>query len=323
MERLGKSLGVREKIDAGQEAGRQARHKEGLARWEADRLSREKIEAQKAEATAGSAVGKAAETRRVAAEKAKTAAVAAKDTARKDKLDREYQRLRGDRDKLVARIEKLEDTVAKPGSTTADKAHLAAARKKLAEFDKGKTLDKAYEALQGFTPTATGEPGAEGAPEAPAAAQAGPAPEAPAGSAATTRDVPAWDRRKILKDRNLDHLSIYGDDDTLSYGNPRSQRSIDAGIAFARSKGIPLTTDNPKAQEVLDDYYKRHPEAQAGGEATAADVPEFETSAEAISAIKTGQFDIDAPGSEEAFLALPPQVQEEVRAWLKRSGYLD
>lgn len=59
------------------------------------------------------------------------------------------------------------------------------------------------------------------------------------------------------------------------------------------------------------------------GEQPAPAPPEYRTSSEVITAIRGGQIDMAAPGGAEVFLSLDPNAQEEVRAWLRRNGYLE
>lgn len=220
------ALGVTEKIAAATVKGQYKRALAGLVQRRAEEKGRTDRAAIAAEATAGSAAGKAATRKTEQAAAAKAKDVAAKDKVEQEKLQREYDRLSGHRDNLVKRLEKQESL------TDPAEGALEAARKNLRKFDAKGDLEKAYKELQEFQPTPTAKPEGEAAPGQPAAPAA-------------------------------------------------------------------ATTTQP------------------------AGAPQYQTSAEAITAIKSGEFDINAPGSEDIFLSLPPQVQEEVRAWLRKSGYLD
>jgi len=167
---------------------------------------------------------------------------------------------------------------------------------------------------------------------------------------ARAKDVAAKDKvRQGKLQQNYDRLGKHRDklvaraekleDTALTTEKPRDKAAAKA--ARKKVQDFDAKKELDAAHEALQGFQPM-PTAAAEGEAAAAapaaqpaPAPaaaptaegatplQFQTSAEAIDAIKAGQLDLNAPGGEEAFLSLPPQVQEEVRAWLRKNGYLD
>lgn len=246
-------LGVTKDIAAARVMSQNKRALAGIVQRQAEEKGRTARAATAAEATAASAVGKRAETRRVAEETAQVA-------QQKEVYQRDYDRLSAHRTKLVTRAEKLEDIVLKPDSTAPDKAAAKAARKKVQGFDAKGELDKAYGVLQEWTvrPEVGGE-------------VAGP------------------------RDETVTPAMPGGEVVTPRMAQPEA--------------GAPTPAAQPAARPT-----PRMPAALPG---------QYQTSGAVINDIKAGLLDLNAPESGGVFDSLAPTVQEEVRAWLKRSGYLD